>query len=47
VNRRQGPVRSSQPRLDILSIALAPLGILVVLLAQFLDGSPLAALVQG
>lgn len=47
MNRRQGPVRSSQPRLDILSIALAPLGIFVVLLAQFLDGSPLAALVQG
>jgi chemotaxis protein MotA len=40
-SRRRGP------RLDLLSIALAPLGILVVLLAQFLDGSPLAALVQG
>ncbi len=47
MTRRHGPVRTSRPRLDILSIALAPLGILVVLLAQFLDGSPLAALVQG
>jgi chemotaxis protein MotA len=43
------PIRSRRrrPRLDILSIALAPLGILVVLLAQFLDGSPLAGLLQG
>jgi chemotaxis protein MotA len=34
-------------RLDILSIALAPLGIIVVLLAQRLDGSPLGALIHG
>jgi chemotaxis protein MotA len=39
--------RRREPRLDILSIALAPLGIVVVLLAQFLDGSPLGALIQG
>jgi chemotaxis protein MotA len=47
VTRRNGPARASRPRLDILSIALAPLGILVVLLAQFLDGSPFGALLQG
>jgi chemotaxis protein MotA len=47
VTRRNGPARTSRPRLDILSIALAPLGILVVLLAQFLDGSPFGALLQG
>lgn len=35
------------PRLDFLSIALAPLGIGVVLAAQLFDGSPLAALLQG
>jgi chemotaxis protein MotA len=39
--------RRRRPRLDLLSIALAPLGIVVVLLAQFLDGSPLAGLLQG
>jgi chemotaxis protein MotA len=47
VTGRHGPARTSRPRLDILSIALAPLGILVVLLAQFLDGSPFGALLQG
>ncbi len=47
MTRRNGPARTSRPRLDILSIALAPLGILVVLLAQFLDGSPFGALLQG
>ena len=44
------PIASSrrrEPRLDVLSIALAPLGIVVVLLAQYLDGSPLGALIQG
>ena len=34
-------------RFDLLSIVLAPLGIVVVLLAQVLDGSSLAALLQG
>ena len=34
-------------RLDVLSIALAPLGIVVVLLAQRLDGSPLGAQIHG
>jgi chemotaxis protein MotA len=47
VTRRHEPARSSQPRLDLLSIALAPLGILIVLLAQYLDGSPFGALLQG
>lgn len=41
------PRRRRWPRLDILSILLAPLGIGVVVAAQLLDGSPLAALVQG
>jgi chemotaxis protein MotA len=40
-SRRRGP------RLDLLSIALAPLGILVVAVAQYVDGSPLGALLQG
>ena len=39
--------RRRGPRLDILSIALAPLGIVVVLLAQFLDGSPIRGLLQA
>jgi chemotaxis protein MotA len=34
-------------RFDLLSIALAPLGILVIVLAQWLDGSRIAALLQG
>ena len=36
-----------QVRLDLLAVALAPLGIGVILLAQYLDGSPFAALLQG
>jgi chemotaxis protein MotA len=44
---RPRPSRRRGPRLDLLSIALAPLGIVVVLLAQYLDGSPLGALLQG
>ena len=47
MNRRQGSLPHRGPRWDLLSIAFAPLGILVVVLAQFLDGSPLGALVQG
>jgi chemotaxis protein MotA len=39
--------RRRWPRLDILSILLAPLGIGVVVAAQLLDGSTLSALVQG
>jgi chemotaxis protein MotA len=31
----------------VLSIVLAPLGIAIIVVAQFLDGSPLAALLQG
>jgi chemotaxis protein MotA len=42
-----GSGRRQLPRLDMLSLALAPLGIGVVLLAQWLDGSALSALVQG
>jgi chemotaxis protein MotA len=34
-------------RLDLFSIALAPLGVAVVLLAQVLDGSRVGALLQG
>ena len=34
-------------RLDILSIVLAPLGVIVVLYAQHLEGVPLTALLQG
>jgi chemotaxis protein MotA len=41
------PRRRRWPRLDLLSIALAPLGIGVVVAAQLLDGSRLGALVQG
>jgi chemotaxis protein MotA len=39
--------RRRWPRLDLLSIALAPLGVGVVIAAQLLDGSRLAALLQG
>lgn len=39
--------RRRWPRLDVLSIAVAPLGIAVVLAAQLLDGSRLGALLQG
>lgn len=39
--------RRRWPRLDVLSIVLAPLGIGVVVAAQLLDGSSLGALVQG
>jgi chemotaxis protein MotA len=46
VKHRSGP-RRRLPRLDLLSIALAPLGILVIVFAQVVDGSPIAALLQG
>lgn len=39
--------RRRWPRLDLLSIALAPLGVSVVLAAHLLDGSTVAALFQG
>ncbi len=39
--------RRRWPRLDLLSIALAPLGIGVVLAAQLLDGSPIGGLLHG
>lgn len=39
--------RRRLPRLDLLSIVLAPLGVAVILLAQWLDGSALGALLQG
>ena len=38
--------RRRWPRLDLLSIALAPLGIAVVVIAQWLDGSRVGALLQ-
>lgn len=38
--------RRRWPRLDVLSIVLAPLGVAVIVAAQWLDGSTLAALVQ-
>jgi chemotaxis protein MotA len=47
VNRGRQVRRRRFPRLDLLSIALAPLGIGVVAAAQVLDGSRLASLVQG
>jgi chemotaxis protein MotA len=34
-------------RLDLIAIVLAPLGVAVILLAQWLDGSALTALLQG
>ena len=39
--------RRRWPRLDVLSILLAPLGIGVVAAAQLLDGSRLSSLIQG
>jgi chemotaxis protein MotA len=39
--------RGRWTRLDLLSIALAPLGVFVILLAQWLDGSAPWALLQG
>ena len=39
--------RRRWPRLDLVAIALAPLGVGVIVAAQFLDGSPLGALVHG
>ena len=39
--------RRRSPRLDLLSLLLAPLGVGMILLAQVLDGSPLGALLQG
>jgi chemotaxis protein MotA len=45
--RRPVASRRRGPRLDLLSIALAPLGVVVVLLAQYLDGSQFGALLQG
>ena len=39
--------RRRWPRLDLLSIVLAPLGIGVVAAAQWLDGSQISALIQG
>lgn len=39
--------RRRWPRLDILSIVLAPLGVAVVLAGHVLDGSQLASLLQG
>src|SRR5688572_4784309 len=39
--------RRQWPRLDVLSILLAPLGIAVVAAGHLLDGSQLASIVQG
>jgi chemotaxis protein MotA len=39
--------RRRRSRFDLLSIVLAPLGVVIVLVAQYVDGSPLAALLQG
>jgi chemotaxis protein MotA len=48
VNRLRKTQRRRQwPRLDILSIVLAPLGVAVVAAGHVLDGSQLAGLVQG
>jgi chemotaxis protein MotA len=47
VTRPSPSSRRRWPRLDVLSIALAPLGIVVILLAQWLDGSAFGALLQG
>jgi chemotaxis protein MotA len=47
VSQERRPRRRRWPRLDLLSIVLAPVGIGVVILAQRLDGAPLAALFQG
>jgi chemotaxis protein MotA len=41
------PRRRRLPRFDGLSLAVAPVGIVLVVVSQLLDGSPLAALVQG
>ena len=41
------PRRRRWPRLDVLSIVLAPLGVGVVAAAQLLDGAQFAALLQG
>lgn len=47
MTRRRQPRRRRWPRLDLLSILLAPLGIAVIAVAQLLDGSRLGALIQG
>jgi len=39
--------RRRMPRLDILSLAVLPLGVVVILLAHYLDGSRIGALLQG
>jgi chemotaxis protein MotA len=44
---RRARSRGPWPRLDMLSIALAPLGIVVILLAQWLDGSAIGMLFQA
>lgn len=41
------PVRRRRRRLDLLSIALAPAGVVVILLAQQVDGGALSSLMQG
>jgi len=46
VSRAPRVRRRRWPRLDLLSIALAPLGIAVVVAAQWLDGSRISALIQ-
>lgn len=48
MTRARSPQRRRRwPRLDVLSILLAPLGIAVVMAGHLLDGSQLAALLQG
>jgi chemotaxis protein MotA len=48
VNRaRPSQRRRRWPRLDLLSIILAPLGVVVVVAGHALDGSRLASLIQG
>ena len=47
MKRGRPPRRRRWPRLDLLSIVLAPLGIGVIAAAHLLDGSQLGALIQG
>jgi chemotaxis protein MotA len=47
VRQTAAPARRRLSRFDVPSIVLAPLGIVVVLLAQKIDGSPIGALLQG
>ncbi len=47
MNQNPPIVRRRRRRLDLLSIAVAPLGIAVVLIAQWIDGSAFGALLHG